>query len=222
MRRFAAFSSSLPVAAARRVGATTTSHSTTTAFCLPMHAVSLRFYSNENPYKVLGVKPGASKADIKKAYRKLAMKHHPDAEGGNQEEFTRVTAAYEQVKDGVWVPKGDGSGGSGGTDRYANFRYTTSNSKGTRSYDDFFKEMHGGRRPGGADDDTGADPKKNYVGANPRVQAWFRLVFVWSVMFVFMRVFLLFVFPPQTPQNSHKLKKPPPPKPLKGMQPLPA
>lgn len=46
--------------------------------------------------KVLGVKPGASKEEIKSAYRKLAMKHHPD-KGGDPVKFQRITQAYEEA-----------------------------------------------------------------------------------------------------------------------------
>ena len=36
-------------------------------------------------YEVLGVEKGASKQDIKKAYRKMALKYHPDHNPGNKE-----------------------------------------------------------------------------------------------------------------------------------------
>src|SRR5689334_9238809 len=94
----------------------------------------------KNPYKVLGVKHGANASEIKKAYRVLAKKLHPDAPGGDAVRFQEVQEAYEQVKTGTWVPKGDGSPGSA-DNRYAGFTYQTStHSKVT--YDDFFKEMH--------------------------------------------------------------------------------
>jgi len=47
-----------------------------------------------NPYQVLGLLPNATKDDIRKAYKKLALKHHPD-KGGSPEEFKKITDAYE-------------------------------------------------------------------------------------------------------------------------------
>lgn len=49
-------------------------------------------------YEVLGLDKGASDADIKKAYRKLAMKHHPD-KGGDPEQFKKIQAAYDVLSD---------------------------------------------------------------------------------------------------------------------------
>ena len=53
-------------------------------------------------YAVLGVPRDASEADIKKAYRKLAMEFHPDRTGGDkasEERFKEVTEAYEVLRD---------------------------------------------------------------------------------------------------------------------------
>ena len=49
-----------------------------------------------NHYKTLGLAPGASEEEIKKAFRKLAMKHHPDR-GGDEAEFKRIKEAYEAL-----------------------------------------------------------------------------------------------------------------------------
>ena len=54
-------------------------------------------------YGTLGVPRDATEADIKKAYRKLAMEHHPDRTGGDkasEEKFKQITEAYEVLRDG--------------------------------------------------------------------------------------------------------------------------
>ena len=52
-------------------------------------------------YAVLGVERGASEDDIKKAYRKLARKYHPDVskETGAEDKFKEVSEAYETLRD---------------------------------------------------------------------------------------------------------------------------
>jgi curved DNA-binding protein len=52
-------------------------------------------------YEILGVKPDASEADIKAAYRKLARKYHPDKnkEAGAEEKFKAINEANEVLKD---------------------------------------------------------------------------------------------------------------------------
>src|SRR5882672_6504067 len=52
-------------------------------------------------YKVLGVARGAAEDEIKKAYRKLARKYHPDVskEANAKEKFQEVSEAYETLRD---------------------------------------------------------------------------------------------------------------------------
>lgn len=57
---------------------------------------------NSDYYSILGVSKNATGADIKKAYRKLALQHHPDRNKGNkesEEKFKEVTKAYEVLSD---------------------------------------------------------------------------------------------------------------------------
>ena len=49
-------------------------------------------------YDILGVKKSASADEIKKAFRRLARKHHPDA-GGDEETFKEINEAYEVLSD---------------------------------------------------------------------------------------------------------------------------
>ncbi len=57
---------------------------------------------SDNPYKVLGVERSASEVEIKSAYRKLAMQHHPDRNPGDvqaEERFKQVSEAYAILRD---------------------------------------------------------------------------------------------------------------------------
>lgn len=61
-----------------------------------------REWFEKDYYKVLGVPKNASAAEIKKAYRKLAQQHHPDANAGNkdaEDRFKEVSAAHEVLGD---------------------------------------------------------------------------------------------------------------------------
>ena len=56
----------------------------------------------EDYYKTLGVSKGASASEIKKAYRKMAIKYHPDKNKGNkasEEKFKEASEAYHVLSD---------------------------------------------------------------------------------------------------------------------------
>lgn len=75
--------------------------------------------SKRDYYEVLGVSKTASADEIKKAYRRLAVKYHPDKEGGDEAKFKEASEAYEVLKDQQKRQRYDqfghaGIGGNGG------------------------------------------------------------------------------------------------------------
>ena len=70
-------------------------------------------------YEVLGIGKSASPDEIKKAFRKAAVQHHPDKEGGDESKFKEINEAYEVLKDDKKRQRYDqfghaGLGGNGG------------------------------------------------------------------------------------------------------------
>ena len=82
--------------------------------------------SKRDYYEVLGVAKGASADEIKKAFRRAAVQHHPDKEGGNEEKFKEINEAYDVLKDSQKRQRYDqfghagvgGSSGGGGAGGY--------------------------------------------------------------------------------------------------------
>jgi len=56
-------------------------------------------WSGKNYYKELGVDKTASAEEIKKAYRKMSLKYHPDKPNGDQEKFKKINEAYQVLSD---------------------------------------------------------------------------------------------------------------------------
>ena len=119
-----------------------------------------------NYYDILGVKKTATPEEIKKAFRKLARKHHPDA-GGSEEKFKEINEAYETLsnkekrtaydeygqyfggnvppgyKPGAGAPGAGGFGGPGGAGGY------TVNMGDIGDLGDLFGSVFGGGFGGG-------------------------------------------------------------------------
>ena len=94
----------------------------------------------DDPYKVLGLDPDASDEDVKRAYRRLAKKYHPDLNPGDAEaarKMQEVNAAYEQIKNPEkFTQQSSGGYGGGYYDPFGGYRQQQSqaDSYGTDQY----------------------------------------------------------------------------------------
>lgn len=110
-------------------------------------------------YEVLGLKKGAGDAEIKKAYRQMAKKYHPDVNPGDkqaEENFKEVNEAYEVLSDANKRARYDqfgheqpgmGGGGYSGFDGFGGFG---GGGGGFGGFDDIFSAFFGGGAAGGA------------------------------------------------------------------------
>jgi molecular chaperone DnaJ len=111
--------------------------------------------SKRDYYETLGVPKNATEEEIKKSYRKLAMKHHPDRNQGDtakvaEEKFKEAKEAYEMLSDGQKRAAYDQHGfagvdpnmrgGAGGGEGFGGF---------AEAFGDIFGDVFGGRQQGG-------------------------------------------------------------------------
>ena len=106
-------------------------------------------------YEVLGLKKGASEDEIKKAFRKMAMKYHPDKNPGDkkaEEKFKEINEAYSVLSDPDKKSKYDRFGHAG-VDPNAGFGGGAGGFSGFGGFDDIFDmfgDMFGGGFGGSA------------------------------------------------------------------------
>lgn len=115
-------------------------------------------------YEILGVARNADKEDIKKAYRRLAHKYHPDKTKGDDKKFKELSEAYEVLHDdkkraeydtyGKTFGSGEGAGAYGSSQGFGGFDFGDFASKNGQGYEfdfgDIFENFfggQGGRRP---------------------------------------------------------------------------
>jgi len=139
--------------------------------------------ATKDPYEVLGVDRKASEAEIKKAYRRLARKFHPDVNASDaaaKRKFQEIAAAYEVLKDPKrrkhfdmtgdtggapegGAPRPSGAGPFGGGSPFGGTAGGPSSFRWSGDFGDLFSDLFSGPRAGGArgfeeeDDDAAAE-----------------------------------------------------------------
>ena len=150
--------------------------------------------SKKDYYETLGVSKNASNADLKKAYRRLAMKYHPDRNPGQaaEEQFKEVKESYEILSDAqkrsaydqfghAGVDQSSGGGGGPGGAGFGDV------------FGDIFGDIFGGGGGGGGAPSlgggggVGAPPPGGGSSANPTAQ---NIVNVRMKMILVIRFFI--------------------------------
>ncbi|AYU81529.1 hypothetical protein, conserved [Leishmania donovani] len=125
-----------------------------------------------DPYKILGVKPDATKDEIKKAYHRLALRFHPDSGAeGNAARFAAVNEAYEAVKDGKW--------------KYSAQQQQKAEEQNRGGWRDPKMRMYVYEQPGSTTD--------GYVSGD--TEKYMRFFMIGCFLFIFVRVSLFFLLP---------------------------
>lgn len=120
-------------------------------------------------YSILGIEKKASKDEVKKAFRTLAHKHHPDKKGGDEAKFKEINEAYTVLSDdkkraeydaygrvfsdGQGPGPGAGFGGQGGAGGFGGFDFSQFTQGGNgegfeMNFGDIFSDFFGGGRGG--------------------------------------------------------------------------
>jgi molecular chaperone DnaJ len=114
----------------------------------------------KNYYDILGVAKTATEEDIKKAFRKLAHKYHPDKKGGDEKKFKELSEAYSVLSDkkkrgeydtyGKTFAGGQGGGPQGGFNGFGGFDFSNFSTQGGQAFEfdlgDIFGDAFGGQR----------------------------------------------------------------------------
>ena len=93
-----------------------------------------------DPYKTLGIEKNATQDEIKKAFRKLALKYHPD-KGGDEEKFKQVNQAYSMISDETKRSQHDASRDGHGFGSAFDFAFGRG---GNGAFGSIFEDLFGG------------------------------------------------------------------------------
>lgn len=103
--------------------------------------------NNKDYYKILEIDQNAENQEIKKAFRKLSMKYHPDKNNGDDTKFKEINEAYETLGDKEQKIKYDSLRGGGGHNIFMNHNMNGMSPNINEMFNMFFKQ--GGENFGG-------------------------------------------------------------------------